>query len=105
MYVYRVYDCIAAGLDSNHTRRLRAQTETSISPIPSKLPSDGWTSSLNELPPFNYSCHFCTHLVTDSPTTAKKNQRITAAASYRVGTMKHKEEGYHLFRDNHVMMV
>ena len=64
MQVYRVGDYIAAGLDSKivdpdgglHTQCLQAQLERSISPIPSKLPSDGWMngwiSSLSKAPTF-----------------------------------------------------
>ena len=68
MQVYRVGDYIAADLDSKivdpddglHTQCLQAQWERSISPIPSKLASDGWMDgwlcSLSKPPPFNYSC-------------------------------------------------
>lgn len=106
----RVCDYILAGLDAKivdpdggiHSNRLRARSEKDIS-IPNPLPTDGWTSSLSQLPPFNYGCLYA-HLVTDSPTIAK-NQLAAAEKGYRVGAMKHKEEGYRLFRDNHVMMV
>ena len=35
----------------------------------------------------------------------QKSQHSTEAASYKAGAMKHKEEGYCLFRDDHFMMV
>ena len=87
-----------------HANRIRAQSKQNESvAIPSPLPSQGWTSSLSRIPPFSYS-FLCAHLVSDSPTIAK-NQRSTADIAFRAGAMKHKEEGYRLFRDNHVMMV
>ena len=87
-----------------HANRLRAQKEKeSTGTIPIPLPSEGWTSNLCQLPPFNYSCLYA-HLVMGSP-TIPKNQISAADTSYRAGAMKHKEAGYCLFRDNHVMMV
>ena len=47
---------------------------------------------------------FNAHLVIDSETIAE-NQWSTAAATFGAGAMKHKEEGYHLFCDDHVRMV
>ena len=85
-----------------HSNRLRARFESEVA-IPNPLPSDGWTSSLSQLPSFNYSCLYA-HLVTNSPTISK-NQVSAAEKGHQVGAMKHKEEGYRLFRDNHVMMV
>ena len=62
----RVRDYVAAGLDHKlvdpdggiHLRRLQAQNPQVVSPLPHTLPSDGWTSSLQQLPPFNYGCLF-----------------------------------------------
>ena len=59
----RVCDYISAGLDAKlvdpdggvHSNRLRARFESEVA-IPNPLPSDGWTSSLSQLPSFNYSC-------------------------------------------------
>ena len=85
-----------------HANRLRAQKE-STGTIPIPLPSEGWTSNLCQLPPFNYSCLYA-HIVMGSP-TIPKNQNFAADISYRAGAMKHKEAEYRLFRDNHVMMV
>ena len=83
--------------------RLRAQFTNQVSPIPSVLPWEGWTSCLQQLPPFNYGCLY-THLATYSKTIAEK-QWSTAAATFGAGAMKHKEEGYCLFPDDHVHMV
>ena len=90
-------------MDPDGGVHVRAQKErTGTIPIP--LPSEGWTSNLCQLPPFNYSCLYA-HLVMGSP-TIPKNQIFAADISYRAGAMKHKEAGYRLFRgDNHVMMV
>ena len=75
-----------------------------VSPIPTGvLPLEGWTSSLQQLPPFNYGCLYG-HLVPDSKTIAE-NQWSTAAATFGAGAMKHKEGGYHLFPDDHVRLV
>ena len=82
-----------------HSSHLQAQFANQVSPIPSVLPLEGWTSSWQQLPPFNYA-----HLVTDSKTIAE-NQRSSEAATIGAGAMKHKEEGYHLFPDDHVRMV
>ena len=65
--------------------------------------SQGWTSSLQELPQFNYGCLYA-HLVTNSKAIAD-NQRSAAVTDFRTGALKHKEEGYRLFRDNHVRTV
>ena len=78
-----------------HLRRLQAQNPLVVSPLPHILPSDGWTSSLQEFPPFNYGCRFA-HLITNSETVAE-NQRSAATDTYRAGAMKHKEQGYRLF--------
>ena len=53
-------------------------------------------------PPFNYGCLYA-HLVTDSKTIAE-NQWGTAA-TFGAGALKHEEEGYRLFPDDHVQMV
>ncbi len=37
--------------------------------------------------------------------TVPKNLIKSAEATFRAGAMKHKDEGYRLFRDNHAMMV
>ena len=63
-----------------------------VSPIPSVLPLEGWTSSLHQLPPFNFDWLYA-HLVTGSKTIAE-NQWSTAAATFGVSAMKHKEEGW-----------
>ena len=47
---------------------------------------------------------FMPHLVTNTKTIAE-NQWSTAAATFGAGAMKHKEEGYRLFPDDHVWMV
>ena len=103
---------VSSGLDGKivdpdggvHANRLRAQKEKETTgTIPIRLPSEGWMSNLCQLPPFNYSCLYA-HLVIGSP-TIPKNQISAADTSYRAGAMKHKEAGYRLFRDNHVMMV
>ena len=86
-----------------HSSRLRALFASQVSPISSVLPLDGWTSCLPQLPPFNYGCLYA-HLVRDSNTFAA-NQWSTAAATFGAGAMKCKEEGYRLFRDDHVWMV
>ena len=83
--------------------RLRAQFAHQVSPIPSVHPLEGWTSCLKQLPPFNYGCLYA-HLVTDLKTIAE-NQWSTAAATFGADAMKHKEEGYHFFPDDHVWMV
>ena len=70
-----------------HSGRLRAQFANQVSPIPSVLPLEGLTSSLQQLPPFNYGCLYA-HLVTDSKSVAE-NQRSTAAATFGAGAMKH----------------
>ena len=44
------------------------------------------------------------HLVTD-PKTIAENHHGTAAAIYRAGVIKHKEEVYRLFHDDHVKAV
>ena len=85
-----------------YTSHLRAQFANQVSPIPSVLPLEGLISSLQQLPPFNYGCLYA-HLVTDSKTIAE-NQWSTAAVT-GAGAMKHKEEGYCLFCDDHVRMV
>ena len=89
--------------DGVHSSRLRAQFANQVSPIPSVLPLEGWTSSLQQLPPLNYG-YLYAHIVTDTKTIAE-NQWSTAAATFGAGAMKHKEEGYRLFRDDHVRMV
>lgn len=102
------HDYVAAGLDCKlvdpdggvHVRRLQAQISQVV---PHTLPSDGWTSSLQQLPPFSYSCLYA-HLVTNSETVAE-NQRSAATQSYRAVVMKRKEQGYCLFRDDHVNVV
>ena len=53
-----------------HSSRLQAQFAGQVSPIPSVLPLKGWTSSLQQLPPFNYGCLYA-HLVTDLKTFAE----------------------------------
>ena len=83
--------------------RLRAQFANQISPIPGVLPLEGWTASLQQLPPFNYGCLYA-HLVPDLKTIAE-NQLSTAAAMFGACAKKHKEEGYCLFPDGHVQMV
>ena len=107
----RVCDYVAAGLDHKlvdpdggiHLRCLQAQNPQVVSPLPHTLPSDGWTSSLQQLPPFNYGCLFA-DLITNSETVAE-DQRSVATDTYRAGAMKHKEQGYRLFRDDHVKQV
>ena len=107
----RVRDYIAAGLDHKlvdpdggiHLHRLQAQNPQVVSPLPHTLPSDGWTSSLQQLPPFNYGCLFA-DLITNSETVAE-DQHSVATDTYRAGAMKHKEQGYRLFRDDHVKQV
>ena len=88
-----------------HINRLQAEaTKGAQSPvIPKMLLQDGWTSSLQKLPPFNYGCLYA-HLVT-SPKTIAENQCTKPIAEYRAGAMKHKEEGYRLFKDDHVKRV
>ena len=74
-----------------------------VSPIPIiLLPLEGWTSSLQQLPPFNYGYHYA-HLVQTQFVDEKL--RSTAAATFGAGTIKHNEEGYRLFHDDHVGMV
>ena len=74
-----------------------------VSPIPIVLlPLEGWTSSLQQLPPFNYGYHYV-HLVQTQCIDEKL--RSTAAATFGAGTIKHKEEGYCLFHDDHIRMV
>ena len=85
--------------DSVHSSHLPAQFANQVSPMPSVLPLEGLTSSLQQFPPFNYS-YLYAHLVTDSKTITE-NQWSTAVATYGAGAMKHKEEGYHLFPDDH----
>ena len=58
---------------------------------------------MQQLPPFNYGGLYA-HLVTDSKTIAE-NQWSTAAATFGARAIKHKEEGYLLFPDDHVRMV
>ena len=107
----RVCDYVAAGLDHKlvdldggiHLRHLQAQNPQVVSPLPHTLPSDGWTSSLQQLPPFNYGCLFA-DLITNSETVAE-DQHSVATDTYRAGAMKHKEQGYRLFRDDHVKQV
>ena len=41
-----------------------------VSPTPSVPHLEGWTSSLQQLPPLNYGCLYA-HLVTDSKTIAE----------------------------------
>ena len=86
-----------------NSSRYRAQFANQVLPIPSVLPLEGWSSSLQQFPPFNYGC-LDTHLVTHSKTIAE-NQRSAAAATFGAGAMKHKEGGYLLFPDDHVQMV
>ena len=72
-----VCDCITSGLDAKivdpdsvlHSSCLRAQFANQVSPLPS-VPLEGWTSSLQQLLPFNYVCLYA-HLVTDSKTIAE----------------------------------
>ena len=88
-----------------HINRLQAEaTKGTQSPIiPKMFPQDGWTSSLQKLPPFNYGCIYA-HLVSSSKTIAE-NQHTKATDEYRAAAMKHKEEGYRLFKDDHVKRV
>ena len=80
----RVRDYITAALDCKlvdpdggmHLRRLQAQDPQVLSPLPHSLPSDEWTSSLKELPLFNYGCLFA-HLIKNSESIAE-NQRNTS---------------------------
>ena len=88
------------GIHSNH---LRAEFANQVSPIPCVLPLEGWTSSLQQLTPFNYGCRYA-HLVTDSKTIAE-NQVSNKAAAYGAGAMKHKGEGYRLFPDDNVWII
>ena len=53
--------------------------------MPSTLLFDGWTSNLQQLPPFTYGCLYA-HLVTYSKTIAE-NQRCTAAATFNYGCL------------------
>ena len=76
------------GLHSSH---LGVEFVNQVSPTPSVLPLEGWTSSLQQLPPFNFGCLYA-HIGTDSKTIAEI-QRRTAV------------DGYHLFCDDHVWMV
>ena len=62
-----------------------------VSPTLSVLPLEGWTSCLQQLPPFNFGCLYA-HISTDSKTIAVI-QRITAV------------DGYYMFRDDHVQVV
>ncbi len=89
--MYRVQDYISSGLDGKivdldggiHENRLRAQKEKNKTPIiPTPLPAEGWTSSLRQLPPFNYGSLYA-HLVTDS-LTIPNNQRSAASSSFAV---------------------
>ena len=73
-----------------HSSRLRVQFAIKVSPISSVLPLEGWISSLQQLPPFNYGCLYA-HLVTDSETIAE-NRRSTAAATFGAGAMKTKRK-------------
>ena len=109
--MFRVLDYISSGLDSKiidpdggiHENRLREEKDqNTIITITFPFPSKGWTSSLCQLPPFGYGCIYA-HLI-GSP-TIPSSQVSSAADAYQAGAMKHKEEGYRLFRDNHVMMV
>ena len=74
-----------------YIRCFRAQFANLVSPIPSVLLLEGWTSCLQQLPPFNYGCLYA-HLVTASKTIAE-NQQSTPAATVGACAMKHKEEG------------
>ena len=56
--------------DGLHSSCLRAQFANQVSPILSVLPLEGWTSSLQQLPPFNYGCLYV-HLVRHSTTIAE----------------------------------
>ena len=97
-----------AGLDAKivdtdgviHSSRLQAEFINHVSQITIVLPLEGWTSSLQQLPPFNYGCLFAL-LVPDLMTIAAS----TAAATFVAGAMKHKEVGHHLFHNDNVWMV
>ena len=86
-----------------HSSHLRVHFANQVLSIPRVLPLEGWTSSLQQLPSFNYGCLYA-RLVTDSKTIAE-NQWSTAAATFGAGIMKHNEEGYCLFPDDHVWIV
>ena len=73
-----VCDYITAGW--LHSSCLRAQIANQVSPIPSVLSLERWTSSLQQLLPFNYGCLYA-HLVTDSKTIAE-NQRSTTSTAF-----------------------
>ena len=74
-----------------HSSHFCAEFANPVSPTPSVLPLEGWTSCLQQLPPFNFGCLYA-HICTDSKTIVKI-QQITAVY------------GYYLFRDDHVQVV
>ena len=104
--MYRVHDYIATGLanrlvdpDGRHQQMVDKQQSTSL-PSRCPLPTDGWTTNLEDLPKFSYG-HIFAHLVSNSKTVAC-NQKSAATERYRKGAMKHQEAGYRLYKDEHV---
>ena len=72
-----------------YTQVVPAQFANQVSPIPSVLPLEGWTSCLQQLSPFNYGCLYAL-LVTDSKTIAEY-QWSTAAATFGADATKRKD--------------
>ena len=73
--------------------------------LPSRyaLPTDGWTTNLEDLPMFSFG-HIFAHLVSNSKTVAS-NQKSVATERFRNGAMKHQEAGYRLYKNEHVKRV
>ena len=84
-----------------HLRRLRLERELRSQQTSDNLPkrvtwpSDGWTLSLEQMPPFQH-CYLFAHLAGEMEGNSKKVRR---------GAFKSKREGYALYKDGHVQKV
>ena len=67
-------------------RQLRSQQTSDNLPKRVTWPSDGWTLSLEQMPPFQY-CYLFAHLAGEMESNSKKVRR---------GAFKSKREGYAL---------
>ena len=99
----------ASGLDKKiidpdggiHLRRLRLERElrqqqtTDCRSKRVEWPSEGWTLSLDQMPPFQH-CYLFAHLAGEMENNSKK---------FRRGAFKSKREGYALYKVGHVQKV
>ena len=87
--LYRVHNCIATGLASRlvdpdgQYRQVVDKQQLTGSPSRWILPTDGWTTNLEELPQFSYGNIFA-HLVSNSKTVASNQKSLQAVTEEQI---------------------